>query len=134
MDFAALVLMRRDKETNILSEEIGSYKVGEGAKLVTKMYCIDNEVSVFFSTDRDVEEWEFSAIYDNFNEELFNNNGFIISFEEDEYNPTWKVNFELLEEYSEMEEKVSSLCELIDGEMKRVLDEIKDKEEEYKED
>lgn len=133
MDFAALVLMRKDKD-NILSEELGSYKVGEGAKLVSKMYCIDNEVSVFFSTERDVEEWEFSAIYDNFNEELFEENNFKISFEEDEYNPTWKVNFEFIDEFSEMEEKVSKLCELIDSEMKRVFEEIKDKEEEYKED
>lgn len=131
MDFSSLVLMEKDKENNMLTKEVGSYEVSEGAEYITKLYCIDNEVNVYFDTKEDVEEWEYSAIYDLFNEEVFTEKGYSIEFDEDEYNPTWIVKFQFIEDYDEMKEKLNELCGLIEGEVKLAFENSKDKKEQY---
>lgn len=132
LDFSSLVLMEKDKDTNILIKELGSYEVNEGAEYITKMYSIDDVVSVYFSTLRDVEEWEYSAIYDVFNEEAFSGKGFAIEFDDEEFNPTWYVTFDYIEDYSEMKDKLNLICNLIKEEMERTDMEIQGKEDKYK--
>lgn len=120
-------------ESNHLVKELGSYSVGDGAEYVTKFYYDGQKTNMFFSTNRDVEEWEFYAIYDLFNSQAFEENGFDIEEVEDEYNPTWLLKFNYLEEHNDMEEKVQAACDLIEEEMNNVFEAIKEKEEEYKE-
>ncbi|MDP4089813.1 MAG: hypothetical protein Q8930_11160 [Bacillota bacterium] len=133
MDFSSIVIMERDKETGLLHREIGSYKVEEGAEYITRAYSEEDNVYIFFSTDRDVEEWEYTAIYDLFPEDSFEEEGFETEFLDDEYNPTWRVKFKLEEEHSDMELKISKLCKLIKSGIEETMEEIKDKEDEYKE-
>ena len=38
MNFSSLVLMEKDKESNLFVRELGSYEVSDGAEYVTKMY------------------------------------------------------------------------------------------------
>ena len=132
MNFSSLVLMERDKETNFLTNELGSYSVADGAEYISKLYCQDNKISVFFDTKLDVEEWEYTAIYDFFNEEIFTSRGYLIESVDEEYNPTWKLEFNFDTEYSIVHKKLNEICNLLDLEMKRVFILIKDKEEEYK--
>lgn len=132
MDFSSLVLMEREKETGYLIKELGSYEVDEGAEYITKMFYDGDKVSVYFDTQKDVEEWEFTAIYDLFNEEVFTENGYKIEPADDEYNPTWLVKFEYDDNHEVMLERVVSLCDLIKEEMDRTFEEVKEKEEQYK--
>lgn len=132
MDFSSLVLMEKDKDTGMLTRELASYEVNEGAEYITKMYYYEEEVYVFFDTKRDVEEWEYSAVYDLFNEEVFSEKGYDIEFNEDEYNPTWRIKFEYMDDYQSMKDKLNELCSLISDEMETVLENIKGKEDEYK--
>lgn len=132
LDFSSLVLMERDNESGFLTKEIGSYEVGDGAQYITKMYYDGEKVNMFFDTNKDVEEWEFSAIYDLFNEEVFEENGYNIEEVDDEYNPTWVLRFDLDEDHSIMEEKVMTACSLIKEEIEEVFNKILGKEEEYK--
>ncbi|NLZ49250.1 MAG: hypothetical protein GX895_10835 [Clostridiales bacterium] len=133
MDFSSIVLMERDKESGMLTKEVGSYKVEEGAEYITRAFCEEGIVHITFDTGRDVEDWEYSAIYDNFSEENFKKHGFEITFDEDEYNPTWLVKFKFIDDYSEMESKISLLCTLIRSELESTFKAIEGKEEEYKE-
>jgi hypothetical protein len=132
MEFSSLVLMERDKETKHLIREIGSFQVGDGAQYVTKFYYDGDIVNMYFDTMKDVEEWEYSAIFDLFNTEVFVENGFEIDEDLEEYNPAWVVKFQYIEEHKEMEEKISTACSLIEEEMEKVFENIKGKEEEYK--
>ncbi|MBL4936661.1 hypothetical protein JK636_12935 [Clostridium sp. YIM B02515] len=132
MEFSSLVLMERDKETNFLIKELGSYEVSEGALYVTKFYYDGDKVNMFFDTNRDVEEWEYSAIYDLFNLDAFEEAGFIIEEVDNEYNPTWLLKFDYMEEYKDMGEKINTACELIEDEMESVFEAIKAKEDNYK--
>lgn len=134
MDFSSLVLMEKDKETGFITKELGSFEVNEGALYVRKLFVVDNIVNLYFDTNKDVEEWEYSAIYDLFNKDVFIENGFEIDEDLDEYNPTFILKFKYNEEYAEMKEMIDKAVELISKEMDNVFKNIEGKEKEYKED
>lgn len=131
MDFSSLVLMEKDKETGFITKELGSFEVNEGALYVKKLFVLDNEVNLYFDTNKDVEEWEYSAIYDLFNIKRFEEEGFIIGEELDEYNPTFILKFPYKEEHLEMKDVLDKVVELINEEMEKVFLAIEGKEEEY---
>ena len=132
MDFSSLVLMEKDKETGYITKELGSFEVNEGALFVRKLFVLDNEVNLYFDTNKDVEEWEYSAIYDLFNEDRFVEEGFSIEDDLDEYNPTFILKFKYEEEYNDMKELITKAVDLIQEEMNSVFEKIQGKEEEYK--
>ena len=132
MQFSSLVLMEIDKETNQFVKEIGSYEASEGAEFVTKLNYYGELINLFFDTHEDVEEWQFTAIYDYFNEEIFRSKGYSIEVVDEEYNPTWVVRFKYSEEHMVVREAIIEICELIKQELKEVFIKIKGKEEEYK--
>ena len=134
MDFSSLVIMEKDKETGFITKELGSFEVNEGALYVRKLFVVDNIVNLYFDTNKDVEEWEYSAIYDLFNKDVFIENGFEIDEDLDEYNPTFILKFKYNEEYAEMKEMIDKAVELISNEMNNVFKNIERKEKEYKED
>lgn len=132
MDFSSLVLMEKDKETGYITKELGSFEVNEGALYVRKLYVENNEVNLYFDTNKDVEEWEYSAIYDLFNEDKFVEEGFKIEEDLDEYNPTFILKFPYNEEYEDMKKVIDKSVDLINSEMNNVFAAIEGKEEEYK--
>lgn len=133
MDFSSLVLMEKDKETGFVSKELGSFNVDEGALFVRKFFVEDGIVNLYFDTNKDVEEWEYSAIYDLFNEDAFKETGYELEEDLDEYNPTFIIRFDYDDEYSNMQEKLNEIIALIKTEMENVFKNIEGKEEEYKE-
>ncbi|MDB2101410.1 hypothetical protein PMW00_00105 [Clostridium paraputrificum] len=131
MDFSSLVLMEKDKKTGFITKELGSFEVNEGALYVKKLFVLDNEVNLYFDTNKDVEEWEYSAIYDLFNIKRFEEEGFRIEEELDEYNPTFILKIPYKEEHLEMKDVLDKAVELINEEMEKVFLAIEGKEEEY---
>lgn len=132
MDFSSLVLMEKDKETGFMTRELGSYEVGEGAEYIKKMFYDGNDINVYFDTNRDVEDWEYSAVFDLFNEDKFIEQGYSIEQIDDEYNPTWLVKFDYNEEHSVVLSKLNNLCSLIRMNIEEAFENSKGKEEEYK--
>lgn len=133
MDFSSLVLMEKDKETGFVSKELGSFNVDEGALFVRKFFVEDGIVNLYFDTNKDVEEWEYSAIYDLFNQDVFKENGYELEEDLEEYNPTFIIKFDYDDEYSNIQEKLDKIIALIKTEMENVFKNIEGKEEEYKE-
>ena len=131
MDYSSLILMEKDKETGFVVKEIGSYNVSEGAEYIKSFYVLDDKVYIKFDTNKDVEEWEYSAIYDVFNMNLFEEEGFEIEEVEDEYNPTYLVKFKYEDNREYISEKLSLCIELIEEAMEKAVSDIEGKEEEY---
>ncbi|WP_017416688.1 DUF6762 family protein [Clostridium tunisiense] len=131
MDFSSLVLMEKDKDTNYLTKEIGSYEVGEGAKYITKLFYDGENINLYFDTNKDVEEWEFTAIFDLFDEEVFKACGFDLQPYDEEYNPTWVIKFAYDEDYNEVKNKINEICSLINNAMDKVFKDISDKKQQY---
>lgn len=134
MEFSSLVLMEKEKETGFMVKELGSYEVGEGAEYIVKMFYDGDKVNLYFDTNKDVEEWEYSAIFDLFESEKFDENGCVIEEIDNEYNPTWLIKFDFDEEHSVMADKFNTLCVLIKTSIEKTFEDIKGKKEEYKED
>ena len=132
MQFSSLVLMEVDKDTNQFVKELGSYEASEGAEFVTKLNYYGELINLFFDTQVDVEEWQYTAIYDCFNEEAFRQKGYSIAAVDDEYNPTWLVKFKYSDDHMVVREAIIEVCELIKQELKQVFESIKGKEAEYK--
>jgi hypothetical protein len=133
MDFSALVLMEKDKDTGHLIKEIGSYAVNEGAVYVNKLYVIDGEVNLYFQVNKDVEDWEYSAVYDLFDVEAFETLGYDIEEVDDEFNPTWMISFPFDEDHEEVRAILNELCNLIKDNIEKVFENIQDKRAEYEE-
>lgn len=131
MDYSSLILMERDAETGFVTKEIGSYKVSEGAEYIKGFYVKGDTVYIKFDTNKDVEEWEYSAIYDVFDMELFENEGFVIEEVDEEYNPTFLASFKYEDDYEYINEKLSLCIELIEEAMEKAFKDIEGKEEEY---
>ena len=131
MDFSSLVLMEKDKETGFIKRELGSFEVNEGALFVKKLYVLDEIVYMYFDTNKNVEEWEYSAIYDLFNSEAFAERGYEIEEDLEEYNPTYIIKFKYEDEYELMKEKIQEVVSIIEKEMNAVFEAIKGKEAEY---
>ncbi|AYF53394.1 hypothetical protein G8S49_03730 [Clostridium botulinum C] len=132
MDFAALVLMEVDKDNKFI-KEMGSYEVHEGAEYISKFYYNKDskKVSIYFDTHKDVEEWEYTAIYELFNLEAFEEEGYEIEEKDDEYNPTWILKFNYIEEHSDMAQKLGEVCELIKVEIEKAFEKSEKNKEEY---
>lgn len=132
MDFSAVVLMEREKETNFLVKELGSYEVHDGAEYITKLYYDGEKVNLYFDTNKEVEDWEFSAIYDLFDEDAFK--GLVTSIEvyDEEFNPTWIVTFDFDENHNVFAKRLNDICSVIADAMEKVFKYIEGKEEEYK--
>ncbi|GEQ20071.1 MULTISPECIES: DUF6762 family protein [Clostridium] len=133
MDFSSLVLMEKDKETGFIKKELGSFEVNEGALYVKKLFVLDDTVNLYFDTNKNVEEWEYSAIYDLFNVEPFEEKGYEITEDLDEYNPTYIINFKYEDDYEVMKEKINECLSLITSEIETVFEAINGKEAEYAE-
>ena len=131
MDFSSLVLIEKDKETGFIKKELGSFEVNEGALFVKKLYVLDEIVYVHFDTNKNVEEWEYSAIYDLFNSEAFTESGYEIEEDLDEYNPSYIIKFKYEDDYDLMKKKIQEVVSIIDREMNLVFEAIKGKESEY---
>lgn len=133
MDFSSLVLMEKDKETGFIKKELGSFQVNEGALHVRKLYVLEDKVHLIFDTNRDVEEWEFSAIFDLFNLEAFEERGYEIKEDTDEFNPTYEIIFDYTDDYEVTKKRLDECVDLIKEEMEKVFEAIKGKEAEYSE-
>ena len=133
MDFSSLVLMEKDKETGFIKSELGSFEVNEGALFVKKLYVLEDTVYMYFDTNKNVEEWEYSAIYDLFNETAFTERGYELEEDLEEYNPTFIIKFKYEDDYSKMKAKIQECVSIIQKEMDDVFEAIKGKEAEYQE-
>ena len=131
MDFSSLVLMEKDKETGFIKRELGSFEVNEGALFVKKLYVLDEIVYMHFDTNKNVEEWEYSAIYDLFNSNSFTENGYEIEEDLDEYNPAYIIKFKYEDDYDLMKKKIQEAVATIEKEMNLVFEAIQGKETEY---
>lgn len=123
MEETTVILMERNKETGYLEKEINSYTLQENGNLVDGIYLVkENDTEIIhlkLTTDRDVEDSEFDAIYDNYNGEEFGE--MITSIEEvdDTYNPTWEVVFPFIENRDIFQNKLQEVL----NRHKEILDE-----------
>ena len=135
MEETVIVIMLKDEETGFLKKELGCYKLEENQNFIYNTYALKNDdgYSVFMkiTTDREVEDWEFDAIYDYYDTETLKPYVTSINEDDDCYNPTWVISFDFIDNEEEMEQKISNLLSLHKKELYSVYEAIEDKKDEY---
>lgn len=137
MEETFLVLMLKDKETGFLDKELSAYKIGNNEDLIVNIFatqknCDEIIVHLKITTDKDCEDWEFDAIYDYYDNEIYN--GLVLSFDEETevYNPTFLLTFPYTDDDQQMEDFIKKILAIHKNELLDVYDTIKNKEDEYK--
>lgn len=121
MDFKSLVLIEKDVEKNEFLREMESYELGEGAAYIRKFYYDGNFVNIAFSIEEDMEDWKYNAVLDYFNTEAFEKYECSIEEIEGEYNPTWLIKLQYLEDFYLMSEKLQSICNEIHNQIEVIM-------------
>ena len=137
MDEMSVVIMLKDKDTGFLEKELGSYKITENENLIVNIYAEETADSCLchmkVSTDYEPEDWEFEAIYDYYDNEIFGGEVLSLLEVEDCFNPTWEMVFDFCDDIYVMESKISRLLKIHENELKSVYSLIADKKDEYEE-
>lgn len=137
MEPFAVIIMKKDAETGFLDKEVGSYMIKEHGDYIDSIYVLEqdgkNIAHMRVSTDFDVQDWQYSAIYDYYDEDKVKALEDVLSIEaiEEEFNPLWEIRFVLPEIEEAAEEMMVRILTSHKNELDEVLEEIKDKEEEY---
>ena len=135
MEETVIVIMLKDAETGFLEKELGAYSVSENGELIFKIYAEGEEkkVTMRLTCDRELQDWEYDAVYDYYDTETVG--ALVDSIEEEDghYDPVWVVTFPFAEEQDVMEEKLTAILGAHKEELLSVYEAIKDKEDDYRE-
>lgn len=135
MEDTLIVIMLKNNTTGFLETEIDSYNLGVNENLVVNAYAMEQDkqykIYLKISTDRDVEDWEFNAIYDYYDGEAIKNLVNNIYEVDDCYNPTWEVVFDFIDSHEQMEQKLNDILNCHKNELIDVYETIKDKKDDY---
>ena len=134
MDETVIVIMLKNGETGFLETEIGSYNISDEDGFIYNIYAVEGEgisVHMRLSVERDLEDWEFSAVLDYYDSEPLLEICKSVEEEDSGYNPVWQVVFAFDESREVMEEKISKILAVHKQELKSVYEAIADLKEEY---
>ena len=135
MEETFIVIMLKDKETGFLDKELGCYAVDDKYELIYNTYAVEENGNIFvylkLTCERDVEDWEYDAIFDYYDTDTVKQEAVSVEEEDGNYNPMWVVKFEFTEDTEIMEEKIKKLLELHKKELDSVYETIADKKDEY---
>lgn len=134
MEETIIVIMLKNKNTGFLEKELASLDLTENVEYIVNIFAVDEEenrkLHIKLSTERNVEDWEYSAIYDYYDPECFAGKAKVIDADDD-YNPVWEIVIEYNEDMAVMEKAVAEILAIHKKEIEDVFETIKDKESEY---
>ena len=133
MEDTVIVIMLKDAETGFLEKELGAYTLPENSGLIFNIYAEGETVVLRLTCDRELQDWEYDAVYDYYDTETVGALVDAIEEEDGHYDPVWVVRFLFAEEQDVMEEKLTAILEKHQEELLSVYEAIKDKEDDYRE-
>ncbi|MBR2382985.1 MAG: hypothetical protein IKA89_04475 [Anaerotignum sp.] len=135
MDETVIVIMLKDAETGFLEKELGAYSLPENSGLIFNVYAEgeENTVVLRLTCDRELQDWEYDAVYDYYDPETVGSLVDSIEEEDGHFDPVWVVRFPFAEEQDVMEEKLADILQAHQEELLSVYEAIKDKEDDYRE-
>lgn len=132
-----IVIMKKDKKTGLFEKELQTLNISKYEQYVLNIYALENEnnqvfLNIKLTTEKDVSDWEYNAIYDYYDMSIFENEGYNINECEEEYNPTWEIIIPYTDNNNKLTSIVNNILEIHYKELEEVYSVIKDKEGEYK--
>lgn len=148
MEETFIVVMLKEKESGFYVKEIGTYAISEHINYLVNINAeeLENDnkdnkqenkivVSMRVMYDKEILDWEYNAIYDYYDTSALKFNDSIIDCVEVEdcFEPTWEISFYFNENDEDVESLIHEILEKHHDEIIDVLETIKDKDDEYKE-
>lgn len=139
MEDTVIVIMEKNEKTGFLDKELASLVLSENEDLIVNLFVLKEgadkslKMHIRLSTGRDVADWEYPAVFDYYDTDIFNGYAENIIEKEDYYNPVWEIIFDYTEDLSLLEKKITDILRLHKKELIEVYENIKDKESEYNE-
>lgn len=132
-NYNVLVLMQRDRESNMLTDTVDSYTLREGMELIESAYLLEEDVPFVYliMTTKDVEDWQYYGIYDLYNEEIFDGLIEEVLDGSGEFNPRWILKLKYDENRMDMEDKLNQLIKLHTEELERILPLVEENKNKY---
>lgn len=135
MDELVIVLMKKDKETGFLLQELGAYTVFGAEGLVFRAFVEEigekDMVVLQLTCNKEIADWEYDAIFDYYDTEVFAKYDKAVVEVDGEYQPIWTVKTPYSESQMEMEEVLSEIIEIHNEELESVYEAIADKKDDY---
>jgi len=133
MEETVIVIMLKDAETGFLEKELGAYSLPENSGLIFNIYAEGETVVLRLTCDKELQDWEYDAVYDYYDPETVGPLVDSIEEEDGHFDPVWVVRFPFAEEQEVMEEKLADILQAHQEELLSVYEAIKDKEDDYRE-
>lgn len=132
-----IVVMLKNKKNGFFEKELVSIPIIENEELIFNIFALKNENNIHIylklTTHNDVLDWEYDAIFDYYNMDVFQsdlNSIISVSEVENEYNPTWEIVIRFDNEES-LKNDLYQIINLHNKELNLVYQIIKNKKGEY---
>ena len=131
-----VVIMQKDRKSGFLEKELASLNIENNENLIVNIFAMEEEsgdmlLHIKVSTDSDVLDWEYSAIFDYYDKEIYGEKVKSVVEIDDDYNPTWEIIMDYDNDIFSLEDKVTEILEIHKNELEDVYNTIKNKESEY---
>ncbi|MCL2853509.1 MAG: hypothetical protein FWE20_10870 [Defluviitaleaceae bacterium] len=134
-----LVIMLRNDASGFLEKEYAAIplaEVGEFEPLLVNVFAAQRDGGTYIhmklSTGQDVSDWQYNAVYDYYDAEVFTGVVMSVGEVDDVFNPTWELVFEAGSDgAAELAAKVRDLLEIHSRELADTFEAIAEVESEY---
>lgn len=132
-----IVIMQKNNKTGLFEKELESLNINN-EQYILNIYAMENEdnqlnIHINLTTEKDVKDWEYNAIYDHYEKEIFKNFDLQI-YEKEEFNPTWELILKYPEKEGELKNILNNILLIHKNEIDEIFSLIKSKKEEYEKD
>ena len=127
-----VVIMLKDKKTGFLDKELCSLSLAENEEYIINIFVTEEDdnsqmLHLRLSTERDVADWEYSAIFDYYDPQRFDGKVEKVIEIEDYYNPAWELVLKYSDDTAETEEVITELLRLHRAELEDVYNFVRQK-------
>lgn len=135
MEESAVVLMLKEADTGFLTKEMGCYSVDGNVDLLFQIFVQEDAqapvVHMGLTCAKELEDWEYDAVFDYYDTEVFQELADTILEEDGHLNPVWMLTFAWSDEPTQMAEKLSKILAVHEQELRSVYEAIADKKDDY---
>lgn len=129
-----IVIMLKNNESGFLEKELLSIDINENEEFLVNIYAAEEnglKLHITVSTETDVEDWQYNAVLDYYDTDVFSADVISVSEIEDSYNPQWELVIDYCDDARELGRRLDRLLSVHRRELEDVYGTIADKKGEY---
>lgn len=137
----SIILMKKDLD-GIIIGEVSNLDLDENIKYMYNIFLVQKAEGEFIKmqigTERDLEDWEFTAVFDYFDDEGFEAKleglgimNFSLDANEELFNPAWQIELPMIDDIDSLETLIRFILGEFNSQINKAYSEIADKKEEY---